>query len=132
MKWECNACADTEGGYLPCEFENKFTDDEPEFCPHSKEECEWEEIKEGGIMDKVREEFEKKFHPKLPQYWRSLEQYEDTLIGYKSRDEEIKKLKSLAEEYQESYIQIEQKNKKLKDQLSRLESHMGLPDLKLK
>ncbi len=42
MKWECNACADTEGQYCPCKFENSLCDDKPEFCPHSKEECEWE------------------------------------------------------------------------------------------
>ena len=47
MKWECNACAGTEDVYLPCKFENNLTNDEPEFCPYSKEECEWEKVKEG-------------------------------------------------------------------------------------
>ncbi len=47
MKWGCNSCADTEGGYLPCTFENKLTDDKPESCPYSKEECEWEKVKDG-------------------------------------------------------------------------------------
>ena len=42
MKWICNSCADTENGYLPCKLENQLTNDEPECCPFSKEECEWE------------------------------------------------------------------------------------------
>lgn len=47
MKWECNDCAGTEGGYLPCTFENNVTDDNPGFCPHAEEECEWEKVKDG-------------------------------------------------------------------------------------
>lgn len=42
----------------------------------------------------------------------------------------IIKLKSELEDYQAIYMNIESDNHRLKEQLSKLESHMGLPDLK--
>ena len=42
MKWECNACADTENRYLPCVFVNLICNDPPSICPMSNEESEWD------------------------------------------------------------------------------------------
>lgn len=50
-KFQCNACADTEGGFLPCTFDcplaaNEKTIGDKLACPISKEDCEWEIVKE--------------------------------------------------------------------------------------
>ena len=54
----CNACADTEGGFLPCRFQIAFAETEPKFCPVSGEECEWEPDgkKRKGYVAAIREE----------------------------------------------------------------------------
>ena len=43
----------------------------------------------------------------------------------KNRDRTINKLKSIAEEYQESYVQIEQENKKLQIQVKHLSESLN-------
>ena len=79
-------------------------------------------------MERIREEFEKQENIVREGYLKEgVALSENNLIrkkwfylGYKSRDEEINKLKSIAEEYQESYVQIERENKGLRDALESL------------
>ena len=70
------------------------------------------------MIDKIMEEFEKQGIIwdvlGIGAYKLALDQFTN---GSKSRDEEINKLKSIAEEYQESYVQIERENKELIDAL---------------
>jgi hypothetical protein len=37
---------ETEGGYVPCIYENPLVDTKPMFCPAVDDECEWEPVKE--------------------------------------------------------------------------------------
>jgi hypothetical protein len=47
-KWECNACADTEGGVCPCVYENPMVrmGEEELLCPVTGEAAEFVEIGE--------------------------------------------------------------------------------------
>ncbi len=46
--WECNACADTEGGHLPCKLEFWLGETvkpiDMEYCPQTGDECDWYEV----------------------------------------------------------------------------------------
>lgn len=72
-------------------------------------------------MDKIREEFEKQgiIWDVLGEGARllALDQFTN---GWASRDAEIKKLKSIADDYENTYTQIELKNKKMRETLKHI------------
>ena len=94
-------------------------------------------------MDKIREEVEKWHNEVIKKTVFSLD-YEDDVksymfICYKSCNEEIEKLNNIITAKHDSLmiyvnrsVKYKEEVKKLKDQISKLESHMGLPDLNLK